>query len=262
MSLLPISLLPAALHLSPSSDLPLRHRVGLGAAAASLIVAGGVAVGLAWLGFGHPFALVPWLIYLAAVGLVLARVETFHRHARFGLANAVTLVRLAGTSLFAGLAAEVALGWPVGPAMLWGFALFATLILTLDGADGYLARRQGLASDFGARFDHEVDTLLLLLLSILALLLGKAGAFVLLVGTMRYLFVVAGRLWPPLRAPLPRSMRRSAICVVQGAVLIALLAPPLVPPLSGWLAAGALALLAASFATDVVWLVRHRPPAR
>jgi len=238
--------------------MPLRSRAGFAAAVAGLIVAAGVALGLMRLGFGWGFALIPCLLYAVAVLLALGRVESLHRHARFGLANGITLVRLAGTSLYAGLAAELARDLPVTSTMLWGFAVFAALLLGLDGADGYLARRQGLASDFGARFDQEVDTLLLLLLSVLAFLLGKAGAWVLLIGTMRYLFVAAGRLWPPLRAPLPPSLRRSAICAVQGAVLLMLLTPTLAPPVSAWLAGGALLLLAWSFGVDVVWLAGQR----
>jgi multidrug efflux pump subunit AcrA (membrane-fusion protein) len=38
----------------------------------------------------------------------------------------------------------------------------------LDGVDGWLARRHEIASRFGARFDMEVDALLILALSVLA----------------------------------------------------------------------------------------------
>ena len=50
----------------------------------------------------------------------------------------------------------------------------------LDGLDGWLARRAGMASAFGARFDVEVDALLIQALAILTWRYGKAGPWVLL----------------------------------------------------------------------------------
>ena len=78
-------------------------------------------------------------------------------------------------------------------------------------------------------------------------------------GLMRYAFVVAGWIWPRLARPLPPSLRRKAVCVLQLVVLAALISPPLVPPVSAGLAAAALAALAWSFAVDLAWLVRSRP---
>jgi hypothetical protein len=63
---------------------------------------------------------------------------------------------------------------------------------------------------------------------------------------------------PWLRAPLPDRQSRKAICVVQIGVLIVLLAPPVVPPVSVVLGLGALAALTWSFAVDVRWLWRNR----
>lgn len=241
-------------HASHLKTSPLGRSAVIAAVAASLIVASGIAIAVTILPFGSAFAAATIPLYLSGIGLMVARIETFHPHERFGLANAITLMRLAGTCLFAGLALELLLGAIVSQTTLWGFAVLAIVIVSLDGADGYLARRQGLVSDFGARFDHEVDTLMLLLLSLLAFLLGKAGIWVLLIGGMRYLFVAAGWIWPMLQGPLPYSLRRSAICVVQGLVLLALLMPIVTPPLSLFMAGGALVLLSASFAMDVMWL--------
>jgi phosphatidylglycerophosphate synthase len=130
-------------------------------------------------------------------------------------------------------------------------------LLALDGIDGWLARRQRLETAFGARFDMEVDALFILVLAALAVGLGKAGAWVLALGMMRYGFVAASLAWPWLAAPLPPSLRRKAVCVLQIAVLAALLAPPVAPPVSGALAAAAFAALAWSFAVDVRWLARE-----
>jgi len=81
---------------------------------------------------------------------------------------------------------------------------------------------------------------------------------VLLIGAMRYLYVLAGAAWPWLRAPVPDSTARKAVCVIQILALIACLAPPVPHPLTAVLAAGALALLGWSFGRDVVWLWRRR----
>ena len=124
------------------------------------------------------------------------------------------------------------------------------LATALDGVDGWLARRQRIASDFGARFDMEIDALLILVLAILVSQFEKAGAWVIVSGLLRYIFVAAGWYWPWLRAPLPPSRRRQAICVVQILALTLAILPAVEPPLSTMFAAVALASLAYSFLVD------------
>jgi phosphatidylglycerophosphate synthase len=143
-------------------------------------------------------------------------------------------------------------------ASVWWYAIFvlALVALVLDGVDGWASRRTGLVSPFGARFDMEVDALLVLILSASACLHGKAGGWVLLIGAMRYLFVAAGLAKPALRRPLPPSLRRQAVCVLQVATLAILLLPEVVSPVSTALAAAALVALTWSFAIDVHWLLR------
>lgn len=194
-------------------------------------------------------------IGLAVYGLVavlaIERVAAFHPHGRFGLANGITMIRAAGMAILAGALVEPAV---LGPHGAWGAMAAVAALLALDAGDGAVARRQGLASRFGARLDMEVDAALILVLSGLALALGKAGPWVLAIGLMRYGFVAAGWLWPGLERPLPPSRRRAVVCGVQVAILGALLAPIVTPPLSTALAAGALLALAASFGRDVWWL--------
>lgn len=174
----------------------------------------------------------------------------------FALCNRVTLLRAALASLLCGfLAVPAALAQP---AVGWGLLAVAVAALALDGVDGWLARARGEASAFGARFDMEVDAALILVLAALSWASGKAGGWVLALGLMRYAFVAAGALWPWLTRPLPPSLRRKAVCVVQVAVLAALLAPVVQPPLSEALAALALGALAWSFAIDLRWLWRRR----
>jgi phosphatidylglycerophosphate synthase len=132
------------------------------------------------------------------------------------------------------------------------------LVTALDGVDGWLARRARISSVFGARFDMEIDALLILVLSILVWRFGKAGAWVIASGLLRYAFVAAGSVWPWLRAPLPPSRRRQTICVVQIAGLTLAIVPGIEPPFSTALAALALVTLAGSFLVDTVWLWRAR----
>jgi phosphatidylglycerophosphate synthase len=178
-------------------------------------------------------------------------------HRRLGLCNLVTYFR---AMLVALLAAPV--GAPGGvmavPAVAWTVTALAAAALILDGFDGWLARRSGLVSRFGARFDVEIDALLALILALLAWQAGKAGAWVLLLGLIRYGFVGAGVAWPWLAAALPERRRRKVVCVVQLVCLTALQAPLLGPLASEVIAAAVLVLLVWTFAVDVAWLARQR----
>lgn len=194
------------------------------------------------------------LLYGGIATLILAGLAAHAPHRRFGTANTVTLSRIVLVCLLAAL-----MGTTVPDEdCLWLVAGFASLALALDGVDGWAARRSGLASRFGARFDMEADALFVLVLSVLAWQWDKVGVWVLLIGAMRYLYVVAGAAWPWLRGPVPDSVARKAVCVIQILVLIACLAPPVPHALAATLAAGALALLGWSFGRDVAWLWRQR----
>jgi phosphatidylglycerophosphate synthase len=133
----------------------------------------------------------------------------------------------------------------------------AILVTVLDGVDGWVARRTGAVTAFGARFDMEVDAALILILSVLAWRYGKAGAWVILSGLLRYIFVVAGWRWTSLDRPLFPSRRRQTVCVVQAVGLIVTVSPIATPPLSSAIAAMALAALCVSFGIDVIWLLRR-----
>ncbi|MFN4157793.1 MAG: CDP-alcohol phosphatidyltransferase family protein [Gemmobacter sp.] len=202
-------------------------------------------------------AVAPALCLLVAAAVAARALPGAHPHAGLGPANAVTLLRAALAAL---LVAPILMpgGLAGRDALAWGLTLATAGALVLDGLDGWLARRSGLASPFGARFDMEVDAGLAALLSVLALASGKAGAWVLLLGFMRYGFVAAAMVWPWLLAPLPGRHGRKTVCVIQIATLTALMAPPVVPPLSGWAVGLALALLVWSFAVDVLWLRARR----
>jgi phosphatidylglycerophosphate synthase len=206
-----------------------------------------------------PTRFVPTVI--AAFGLVLALVLVLlprhHPPRRFGAANSVTLVRTAMASLLLGC-----VGAGEQTELAWWVVGIATLAASLDALDGALARRQGTASAFGARFDMEADAGLVLILSLLAWQFDKAGPWVLAAGFMRYAFVLAGLWLPWLRAGLPASVRRQTVCVVQVVTLIACLVPIVPVPWSAVLAALGLAALAASFLIDIAWLAREARQAR
>ncbi len=176
-----------------------------------------------------------------------------HPHATLGPANYVTAVRTLLVSVIVG-----AIGEPHTPRLAITVAALALVVAAMDGLDGFLARRSGMASLFGARFDMEVDALLIMALSVLAWTGGKAGAWVLASGGLRYVFVVAGWIWPWMDRPLEPNRRRQAVCVIQIVFLIGVVSPLLTRPASTAVAASALVVLAGSFAVDTWWLLHRR----
>jgi phosphatidylglycerophosphate synthase len=167
----------------------------------------------------------------------------------FGVANLITATRLV----------LVLALWTLPAAEAWRLVWTATIAAVLDAVDGPLARRRGEVSRFGARFDMETDAFLIVTLSVLIWRLDKAGAWVLLAGALRYLFVAAAWIWPWMAANLPESWRRKFTCVVQIATLIAAMSPLVPQPWSALVAGAGLALLVWSFAVDVRWLADRRP---
>jgi phosphatidylglycerophosphate synthase len=187
----------------------------------------------------------------AVLAMAVAIAAAWHLNGRgFGLANQITLARtglvcLAGSALLGGVGVS------------WSLAGVIALALALDAVDGWFARRLGLASRFGARFDLEIDALMILILSVLAWQTGRADAWVLAIGGMRYAFVMLGIIWPAARRPLPPSFRRKAVCAVLGALLLICLLPPTPVWLAHGVAALALTSQLASFAIDLAWLRRR-----
>jgi phosphatidylglycerophosphate synthase len=201
-----------------------------------------------------PAALVAMGVFLAGVALLWVKLPGHYPHARFGGCNTVTLFRAGlGASLIAPLLTGAS-----DPVTAWSVVVVAVIALSLDGLDGWLARRSGLVSGFGARFDMEVDAALALLLSLHALKDGLVGPVVLVLGVMRYLFVAASWALPWMAAPLPDSFGRKVVCVIQIAALIALQLPLLTALPAQIIVLGASAALLWSFGRDTLWLWRHR----
>jgi phosphatidylglycerophosphate synthase len=194
-------------------------------------------------------------LFSVAMILMLRHLRANHPFDRFGPANQLTAARTVLVVLVASLLGEP--GRPLVAATAAGAGLGATV---LDGADGWLARRTAMASAFGARFDTEIDALLIQALALLAWRYGKAGSWVLLSGLIRYGFVAAGRLWPWLRRPLVPTRRARVICVVQITALLLAIWPTIEPPLSSTIAASGLTLLCYSFLADILRLWHARQP--
>jgi phosphatidylglycerophosphate synthase len=204
-------------------------------------------------GVGLPYVGAALLAFGVVAGVALRGAGRFHPFPRLGPANLVTGLRAGLTALLAG-----ALVVPSTEHGAWALVVLSVVAVSLDGVDGYFARRSGMSSVFGARFDMEVDALLILVLSALVWRFGKAGIWVLASGLMRYAFVSAAWAWPWFDRPLPPSRRRQTVCVIQIVGLICALGPPFAPPVSDVIAAITLAVLTWSFWVDVRWLWERR----
>lgn len=230
-----------------STDTPVRRfavlaPVGLGVVAA---------LGAGFFGSAGALAIILGLaVFAVSAGVAAWQLRRRHPHARLGLANAVTLLRLA---LVSALIIPL-LGGAHEPVAIMAIA---TVSLSLDGVDGWLARRQGLSSDFGGSFDMEVDSVFALVLALLAAL-GGAPWIVVVLGLPRYLFWVAGAIWPWLYDPLPPRYSGKVVCVVQLIVLIVVQSPWVPTTLTVALFVGTLGALGWSFGRDIVWLWRRR----
>ncbi|MBW0146474.1 CDP-alcohol phosphatidyltransferase family protein [Marinobacter arenosus] len=175
-------------------------------------------------------------------------------HGIIGPANRATLLR---ASLVIVLFASAPFMNGVG-AGVWLYGTLALLALILDGVDGAIARATNSQSEFGARFDMELDAAFILGLCLAVIALGKAGLWVLTLGSIRYGFVLAGLRWRWLNNPLPDSFRRKTICVWQIVTLMVAILPPVLPLFASLTLATALLLLIWSFYIDIVWLYQRR----
>jgi len=234
---------------------PSPYRGAAGSLALATLIVGlcaallSVSAGLGWTGAAVTLLLWSCIVLLVWRGL------THHPHPRFGPANIVTTARASATAVLAGLipAAEV-LSSPPMNAWLWALTACVIAVLFLDGLDGYLARKTGLSSAMGARFDMEVDSLLALIIALYLWQSEEVGFWIVGLGVMRYAFVLASVWLKPLQGDLYPSIRRKTVCVIQLGALCALLSPLIQPPLSVAIGTVAILILAASFIRDIRWL--------
>jgi len=134
----------------------------------------------------------------------------------------------------------------------------ALIALLLDGLDGWIARRTSSQSPYGAQFDMELDSLMMLILCGLAWSWDRAGVWVLFCGLARYGWMATAFLLPWFRRPLIESFRRKTACVIGVLGLIGAIGPWTSATAPTVLAVVATATLAASFGIDALWLFHHR----
>jgi phosphatidylglycerophosphate synthase len=235
-----------------SGPVSIQSRSRLGAArdlAFGVPVVLGMTAATWWLlGLAASFVWVAGGLYLSMCFLILSQVREELPGPGLGPANRVTVGRavlaipVLALSLFPG---------PLTATGAWWVIVVSTAVLILDGVDGRVARRTGSESAFGARFDMELDAALIIALSVLVWSNGRAGAWVLLIGLMRYIFVLASWVVPSLSRELPKSRRRQTVCVVQGIALLVALGPIIPAPIALLVVAVSLGLLLYSFAVDV-----------
>jgi phosphatidylglycerophosphate synthase len=204
----------------------------------------GTAIGMGPAGWltGLAFAIATWA--------VLSKALHRSRTRSFGPANRVTLGR---AILVGGVTALVADSFQNPPPVTVLVAL-TTVALILDAVDGQVARRTGTASALGARFDMEVDAFLILVLSVYVA--TSQGAWVLLIGGMRYAFVAAARVLPWLNGALPPSMARKTVAAFQGIFLLVAAAGILPSTATLGVVLLALSSLCWSFGRDIGYLWR------
>lgn len=234
------------------ANTPLRTRVVCAGALGLLVVTGVALAARPWLHLGAMYPGKAAALFTAMMAIAVGLVGAHHPFPRFGPANQVTLIRAILVALVASL-----IGEPEIPRVAAAATAGAVVMAALDGVDGWLARRSRMASDFGARFDTETDALLVMVMSVLVWQHGKAGAWVLLGGLLRYAFVAAGWLLPWMRRPLRPTRRGRVIAVCHTVGLIVALAPIIPVPLSTIAVAATLTALAWSFAVDVGRLWRE-----
>ena len=196
-----------------------------------------------------------WIVgvgYAIAAWMVMDYATKRARMTSFGPADLVTLTR---TVLIGGIAAITADSLGTGNAPI-ALIVMAVIALVLDGVDGKVARRMDAVSKFGARFDMEADSFLILVLSILTL--PMLGPIVLLSGTMRYQFALAAVLLPWLRCSTPSRYSAKVVAALQGIVLVVVASEVLSRSSATVLMVVSAATVIWSFGCTVQWLRSHR----
>jgi phosphatidylglycerophosphate synthase len=181
----------------------------------------------------------------AALVVMVSWMRNRPGHRAFGVANALTLARLVGSVWILALLLQAVWAEPTRLIAIC-IAVVGTVCLILDGVDGRIARRLGETSSFGGRFDNETDAGTTLLLSI-SLAAFHVGWWVVLIGLLRYLYLLAAVALPALRAPLPFSQVRRVIGLGQAIILV------LCVLLAGLLPSHEFALLPAVALLALIW---------
>jgi len=168
---------------------------------------------------------------------------SFAGPATFGWPNTITSLRVAMTVLLlqTGTHPHVA-------------AVLTATVLLFDYLDGWLARRTDNATRFGARFDMESDAFLVAAASFTAFQLGHVGAFILIMGALRYAYVLLLAVLGRTDADAPRSRFGRSVFGLVCVSLTASLWP--LDPVQRPLAVVATVAVSYSFARSLAWSLR------
>lgn len=157
---------------------------------------------------GLPLWLLSWCGLLSFSLLLYRCRRRWTPGGRFGLANAVSLLRLSGVFVLPWLA----------PAHV---AYAGLILMVMDGADGWIARRTGLNGEFGEFFDKESDAFFMLMLCLLLYRLREGfGLWILLPGVLRYLFVLFVKFAKPPELKEQRTSKAGWISVFMMLTLL------------------------------------------
>ena len=137
-----------------------------------------------------------------------------------GIPNYITLLRfvpLVSLTVFSGQLSNATI------------AIVLFVLILLDGADGYFARKLNQQTEFGALFDMETDALFVCLVSCLLISRGLAGNWLLPAAFLRYYYVVLISITGYDKVTEKRSKFGAAIAVIMFAVLAAGFILPIIP---------------------------------
>lgn len=122
----------------------------------------------------------------------------------FGFPNFITTIRLIGLLWFA--------VFYQGYDDLTLFSVF-TIVILLDGVDGFVARKLNQCSDQGEKLDAETDAQLVWLLSWIHFSSGNFDWWILIPGCLRYTYQLLF-FWAPVRPNFPPKRFRATIAVI------------------------------------------------
>jgi phosphatidylglycerophosphate synthase len=170
-----------------------------------------------------------------------------------GAGTWLSAARLVALSMLAGLLAAPR---PTGWLPFW----LALAFNLSDLFDGYFARRSGGGTLLGAKLDLDLDGRGMLVITLLAVKYGQAGAWFALAGLARYVYVAA--LWLHARrgdmlAPVPANPLRRPFAGVEMGVATALLAPWFSPPATNLVATFTLFPFLGNFFADWLQVTGH-----
>lgn len=143
--------------------------------ALAMLLAAGISL---WVGNTMLLAISSFVSFLA---FIFINKTTWQAMPYGGYANWVTSIRLLIIHSFIAF-------WTIIPNVF--FIAGLVVFVLLDGLDGKVARKYDQCTIFGEYYDMELDALFVLFVCIFLFLKGISGAWILLPGALRYLFVI------------------------------------------------------------------------